>query len=65
MRRGRQGGFCAKCGAESDDGLYWESYAKVIDFGVPSMAPIEPDMTTPVLCDDCELDRREEEEKWQ
>jgi hypothetical protein len=55
MRRMRKGGLCGLCGIERDDGAYWENYARVLDFGVPGMVPVEPDMTMPILCDNCEL----------
>lgn len=53
MQRGRKGGLCALCGVEGDDGLYWESAYIVLDFGVPGLPPFEPDMTKPVMCDNC------------
>lgn len=55
MQRGRKGGLCALCGVENDEGLYWEPAPIVLDFGVPTMPPIEPDMTKPVVCDSCHL----------
>lgn len=54
MRSAKQGGLCAHCGRESDEGLFWANNPKVLDFGVPGVAPIEPDMTMPTLCDDCQ-----------
>lgn len=50
------------CGIESNDGLYWRCSPIVLDFGMPGMAPIEPDMTTPRMCDNCETLRRVVEE---
>ncbi len=58
MRRGRNGGLCAVCGDERDDGLFWENYLKVLDFGVDTMPPMEPDTTEPVRCDRCEFEHR-------
>lgn len=57
MREGTDRGPCAKCGKKGP-GLYWRSTAIVLDFGVPDVAPMEPNMTVPVLCDDCEDARR-------
>jgi hypothetical protein len=62
MRRARLGGTCARCGASAPDGLFWENRLVVLDFGVPEIPPIEPDTTVPVLCDECELRRRERED---
>lgn len=53
MRSAGQGGLCAICGVESDTGLHWRCSARVLDFGVPGMPPLEADMTTPTLCDNC------------
>lgn len=50
-----KGGLCALCGIESNDGLYWRCSPIVLDFGMPGMDPMEPDMTTPTSCDSCEL----------
>lgn len=44
---------CAFCGQEG--GALWESVYRVLDFGVPTMPPLEPgDLGEPVRCDDCE-----------
>lgn len=40
------------CGVESDTGLYWRCSARVLDFGDGS-PPLEADMSTPCLCDNC------------
>jgi hypothetical protein len=54
MRRGRKGGLCMLCGAESDGGLYWEPAPITLDLGIPGVPPLEPDLSGPVLCDNCE-----------
>jgi hypothetical protein len=58
MRKMQKGGLCAACGIESDDGPYWGNVAKVLDFGVPGIAPMEPNMMEPVRCDRCETMHR-------
>jgi hypothetical protein len=55
MRSGCKGGLCSLCGVESDEGLYWRCVPIVLDFGVPTMPIIEPDMSVPTRCDNCEL----------
>lgn len=54
MRVTSNHGPCEVCG-KATPGLYWRNSAKVLDFGVSWMPPMEPDMTQPVRCDDCEL----------
>ncbi len=61
MRQARLGGWCADCGREGREGLYWENALVVLDLGVPGMPPLEPDTSPPVLCDACEGRRREAE----
>lgn len=59
---GNDNGPCAWCG-EDRPGLYWESRQQVLDFGVPTLPPlIETWDNAPVLCDECELKRREQPE---
>lgn len=48
-------GPCEVCSRHVESGAYWVTPYKVLDFGVPTMAPIEPDMTEPRRCDNCEL----------
>lgn len=44
---------CADCGKRG--GLLYRSVYRVLDFGVPGMAPIEPgDLGEPIRCDPCE-----------
>lgn len=44
---------CESCGRKT--GSLWVPYAKVLDFGVPTMPPLEPNMMEPKRCDDCEM----------
>ena len=53
MRKSKLGGTCEVCGASSSTGLYWTNVYIVLDFGVPEMPPMEPDMSQPQLCDKC------------
>lgn len=62
MRRARQGGTCSECGRQATDGLYWENAPVVLDLGnAANPEYIEPDMTAPVRCDECEEKQREAE----
>lgn len=54
MRKLNPHGTCEQCGAA---GPVWVNVLKVLDFGVETMPPIEPDTTAPVLCDRCEMPR--------
>jgi hypothetical protein len=54
MRKMVQGGTCGHCGRSSPTGGYWVNVLKVLDFGVDTMLPLEPDTSVPVLCDDCQ-----------
>ncbi len=55
MRKGHNRGPCADCGTNEQPGLYWRSVHIVLDFGVPSIPPVEPgDLGEPIRCDRCE-----------
>jgi hypothetical protein len=50
-------GDCQGCGKVAIP--VWRDCPKVLDFGIPGVAPIEPRMVGPSLCDECELAARE------
>lgn len=52
MRKMTREGPCAVCG--TSEGPFWRDFLRVLDFGVPGVAPIEPRAVGVVLCDDCE-----------
>jgi hypothetical protein len=54
MRSMKQGGTCAVCGRASAEGAFWTNRLVVLDFGVPTMPPFEPDTSEPERCDECE-----------
>lgn len=59
MREMKLGGTCAVCGDSQNDGAFWHTTAKILDFNVAGVPPIEPDMTEPERCDACEKPARE------
>jgi hypothetical protein len=58
-------GPCESCGRLVICGAYWVNEYKILDFGVPGMPPIEPNMMKPRRCDDCEiLHRLQDPDYW-
>lgn len=52
-------GPCEVCGCHSEGGAYWVNVYEVMDLG-EGIPPIEPNMVTPIRCDECDALARHE-----